>query len=153
MRKTIITLLILLTLIFTNVFILFSQENIPKQDNQSRTILEGKIIIENRILPELITPKESLKLMIPPFVIEELDIKDNDTVKVEGYKKEDYMKNRFFRTKKETIFFVTKIVAKGKEIDLEKEFKSREFYPPFERYPYGFNKSFRWGGYRCPYHW
>lgn len=99
-------------------------------ENQTKVTVEGKLVYENRRLPEVTNAKETIKVMMPPVVVEILEINDGDAVKIEGYKREQYFRSPFSKIKKESVIVVTKVTYKGKDFDIEKELAGYGFASP-----------------------
>jgi hypothetical protein len=134
-RNLIITLISILT-----VFSIFSL------NEKDKVTLKGKVTVQNRLHAELSADSKVYILMLPRYYLN--DMKDNDAVEVEGYKLD---KNSFPNTnmlsqydKPNTeLFYVTKITAGGKTIDVEKEKGNGRGWNDRGR---GFDKRGRMGG-------
>ena len=114
MKRTIITIVILLA-----AFSLFSATA------DQKVTLKGSITTANRIHPELKSGTGTYQLMLPRYLIN--DIKDGDTVEVEGFTlSEEFVKTMSPNFKNGTVgtgdfIFVSKITYNGKTVDVQNE--------------------------------
>ena len=82
--------------------------------------LTGELFYNNRIHPELISGSDEYELMVPHFYVYDLNLKDGQTVTVEGYKIDDALcPMESAEEEEETHIRVTKAVIDGKEYDLD----------------------------------
>jgi hypothetical protein len=92
-------------------------------ESKEKITITGRLIITNRILPELQSGTITYLLAVPRFAAYDLDIEDGEEITVEGVllkaKAECPMR---FLDEGDEVFFVTKAIVKGKEYDLKEKF-------------------------------
>ncbi|MBN2532220.1 MAG: hypothetical protein JXB88_04980 [Spirochaetales bacterium] len=93
-------------------------------ESREKITLTGRIIISNRVFPELNAGDDTYKLMVPRYCLADTDITDNMEVTVEGVKLKvkQGVQTRFLNEGDE-VLFVTKAVINGKEYNPEQGFK------------------------------
>jgi hypothetical protein len=89
----------------------------PEFSEETITVT-GELYFENRMHPELKSGGEEYELLVPRFYAYDLDLKEGQTVTVEGYTVEG-MPCCEDEEEEEVHIMVTKAVIDGKEYDLE----------------------------------
>jgi hypothetical protein len=110
----------------------------------------GQVFFENRMHPELKSGGEEYELLVPRFYAYDMDLKEGQTVTVEGYTVEG-MPCCEDEEEEEVHIMVTKAVIDGKEYDLETggfwggRMGSRRGMMGPGRRPYGDGDTRDWG--------
>jgi hypothetical protein len=89
----------------------------PEFSEETITVT-GELYFENRMHPELKSGSEEYELLVPHFYAYELDLKDGQTVTVEGYTVAG-MPCYEDEEEEEVHIWVTKAIIDGEEYDLE----------------------------------
>ena len=112
------------------VFITLLAINVNAEDQRETLTLTGKVIVSNRIKPELTVGNDKYLLMIPRFI----EIKDGDTITAEGYVEKNLRMPHeyYYGTTDNTYLFVTKATINGKSYDFNELRKNWQ-----ERGPWG----------------
>jgi hypothetical protein len=113
--------------------------------SEETVTVTGQVYFANRIHPELKSGSTEYELLVPRFYAYELDLKEGQTVTVEGYAVEG-MPCYGFGDEEEAHLWVTKATIDGKEYDLASAgFRGGPMGPEW-----GYGMGPRMGGRRSP---
>ncbi|TFG61724.1 MAG: hypothetical protein E4H36_09740 [Spirochaetales bacterium] len=128
--KKLVILLVLLAAAGA-VFAAGTVERVPFQPEGEKVTVTGQVYVDNKMHPELVSGKDTYELLVPRMYYYNIDVKEGQSITVEGYKTSgDFCPWGEEEDAEDVHILVSKATIDGKEYTVEPWGGPRDGYGP-----------------------